>query len=91
MELFSPGELFDYPDHARFVRNIFNSTHVGLENWRVDINWYWHDNLHVIRNRFLFELCAGLDDVLNFALGKVFDGGCTFNQRFNMGVNAVRH
>ena len=91
MELFSPGELFDYPDHARFVRNIFNSAHISLEYWRVNINGYRHDNLHVICDRFLFELCAGLDDVLNFALGEVLDSGCAFNQRFYMGVNAIRH
>lgn len=91
VELFSTWELLDYPDHARFVWHIFNSAHIGLEYRGVNINRYWHDNLHIICDGFLLELGAGLDDVLDFALGEILNGGCAFNQRFNMGVNAVRH
>ena len=91
MEFFPTWELLDYPDHARFVRNVFDCSNVSLKNRGVNIYGYWNNDLNVVSDTLLLELGACLDDVLNLGFGEVLDGSCALDQRLNMRVYPVRH
>ena len=91
MELFAARELLDDPDHGRFVGNVLNDTHVGLEDRRGDIDGHGNDDLDVVRNGLLLELRAGFDHVLNLARREIFDLRAHLDQRLDLRVHTVRH
>ena len=65
-EFFPSGELLDNPDHTTLIWNILDSSHICLEDWRVNIYWHGYDDLHIIGDRFLFELRPCLDNEFDF-------------------------
>ena len=91
VEFFSAWELLDYPNHARFVWYVFYCSDVSFENRRININWYWNNDLYIVSYRFLFELSASFNNILNLAFCEILNGGCTFNQWLYVGIYSVRH
>lgn len=63
--LFPPRELLDAPDHATLVRHVLYSTHIGLENGTVNVDWNRDDNLNIVGDRFLLELSPHFDHIFN--------------------------
>jgi hypothetical protein len=90
-ELFTSWELFENPDHATLVWNVFNSSDVGLEYWRINIRWNRNNDFNVVGYRLLFELGFSFNDKFNLGFSKVFNNGLNPDQRLNMCIQSVGH
>ena len=85
-KLFSTWELFDAPNHAVFIWNIFDCTNIRFENRRINIDWHWNNNFNIIGYGFLFELSPCFNHVLYFWFCEILNDWLYPYQRFNMRV-----
>ena len=89
--LLSPGELLDHPLHCVFFRCVCHSSTGGLEHRRVNVCWYWDQDLDIVRGRLRLELSFGFDEKLNLGLGVVLNDTFYVNQRFDSCIESVVH